>query len=554
MEAMEAMAATPNRRARPGTGTMDNPWEMLILRHMTTPLLSRRRRRLFPSRSMAMPIINALLCLVLAVALGACASANPRPGASRVEEDVANRTGHRVVWNSTDDNASLAAAASTRDVFRAPGSGGMIARQDVPAARHVQEVWEEPLSLERAIAIALTHNQELQARFEDIGVAQGKAAQASLAKAPVFSGERLFLEGASPGWVLSLAVDLASFLVLPLQRDLGEAEVRRVELGVTAAVLDCIREVREGWYGLVAAQQAHALLQDELLAAESAHEMAQRLRQAGNISELDLLTRRARHEEARLRLARSELAMAEAREQMNARLGLWGAAATWKTPALLPPVPQQELALDDIETLAVNASLDLAMARQNVEVAARELGLKEWTTVLPSLEAGLSRELETGDVLWKRGFSWSAPLLFTTPAYGTKAEGRAAIRREWRRYQAMAVVVRAAARASRLRLLAARQTLEYMEQVVAPLQHNITVQTQLQYNAMQLGVFDLLEAKRQELDRMRELVQARLDYWLARGRAEHLLAGRMIDEPSPLAFSRHKFEPLRLMDSPSGGS
>lgn len=460
-----------------------------------------------------------LLCLVL---LGACAGVDPGPAAQRVQEDVARRSGHAITWKRDADSAALGAAASTAEALRqeeAPASGD----PEAPPA----------LSLEQAVSLALQHNQDLQARFEELGVAQGQLAQATLAAAPTFSGDRMYLHGASPGWALSLAVDLAGLLLLPLRQGLGEAEVTRVELAATAAILDCIQQVRENWYALAAANQALAIALDELLAVEAAYEMSQRMREAGNISELELLVRRARYETVKLSIAKAETALLEAREGLNARMGLWGGAVIWEMPRELPPLPSEELPLDDVEARAVQVSLDLALARQEVVLGARELGLAEWATLLPSLSIGLDTKREPGDKDWQLGPSWSVPAFFLSSAQGSKAAGNAALRRDWRRYQAIAVNVRATARAARARLLFARQALDYHDQVVVPLHRNITTQTQLQYNAMQLGVFDLLDAKRQELEQRRARVQAGLEYWLARGRMEHLLAGRMTTGHSP---------------------
>jgi cobalt-zinc-cadmium efflux system outer membrane protein len=61
-----------------------------------------------------------------------------------------------------------------------------------------------------------------------------------------------------------------------------------------------------------------------------------------------------------------------------------------------------------------------------------------------------------------------------------------------------------------------------------PLAEQITAETQLQYNAMQLGVFQLLQAKQREIDTRRQSIAAQRDYWLARTELEQILAGRML--------------------------
>jgi outer membrane protein, heavy metal efflux system len=59
------------------------------------------------------------------------------------------------------------------------------------------------------------------------------------------------------------------------------------------------------------------------------------------------------------------------------------------------------------------------------------------------------------------------------------------------------------------------------------LYRRVTEQTQLMYNAMQVGVFELLEVKRQELEMERRAVQELKNYWIARAELEQLLSGRL---------------------------
>jgi len=60
-----------------------------------------------------------------------------------------------------------------------------------------------------------------------------------------------------------------------------------------------------------------------------------------------------------------------------------------------------------------------------------------------------------------------------------------------------------------------------------PLRERIVRETQLQYNAMQVGVFELLRAREQQIQAAIAYVDALLDYWLARIDLEQLLSGRV---------------------------
>jgi cobalt-zinc-cadmium efflux system outer membrane protein len=60
-----------------------------------------------------------------------------------------------------------------------------------------------------------------------------------------------------------------------------------------------------------------------------------------------------------------------------------------------------------------------------------------------------------------------------------------------------------------------------------PLRERIVNETQLQYNAMQLGVFDLLQAQERQIQAAVAYIETLLDYWLARTHFEQLLSGRL---------------------------
>ena len=70
---------------------------------------------------------------------------------------------------------------------------------------------------------------------------------------------------------------------------------------------------------------------------------------------------------------------------------------------------------------------------------------------------------------------------------------------------------------------------------VLPLRHQIVRETQLQYNAMRAGVFQLLQAKRDEIDAGREYVESLRDYWVARADLERAVGGRL---PATVASTR----------------
>jgi len=77
-------------------------------------------------------------------------------------------------------------------------------------------------------------------------------------------------------------------------------------------------------------------------------------------------------------------------------------------------------------------------------------------------------------------------------------------------------------------LLNAFKQHRYFQNVIIPLEEQITKETLLQLNAMQLGVFDLLLIKQKEIETKLKSIFSYRDYWMARTEVEMLLSGRMI--------------------------
>jgi hypothetical protein len=65
-----------------------------------------------------------------------------------------------------------------------------------------------------------------------------------------------------------------------------------------------------------------------------------------------------------------------------------------------------------------------------------------------------------------------------------------------------------------------------------PGQNHVTEQSLLQYNAMQLGVFQLLAARRDQLDAQLAYVETLREYWSDVAEIEALLQGRAVADES----------------------
>ena len=86
-------------------------------------------------------------------------------------------------------------------------------------------------------------------------------------------------------------------------------------------------------------------------------------------------------------------------------------------------------------------------------------------------------------------------------------------------------------------MLTARGVVEEYGKVVVPLRENVVRFSQEQYDAMVLGVYQLIQAKQAEFDAYREYIEAVRDYWIARSDLERAVGGRIGAPPPPVVNS-----------------
>lgn len=443
---------------------------------------------------------HSFTAVIASLAITGCASLSPDAAFDDVAAVVSERGGLRIHWNRGTEEDAKVTVAIAASLLRA-------------------------LTADTAVRIALLNNRSLQATYASLGVAQADLVQAGLLRNPIFDTFFRFPEG---GGAVSWHFEFLSLFALPLRKKVAESEFESARVRVAGAVLDHAERTRIAFYGLQAATQTTEMLRQVAASTEAAHELSTRLRRAGNITELARAQSRAVLEQARIDLADSEVAAATLREQLNILMGLWGPQTQWEIVDRLPPLPDEEIDLEKVESRAVARSLDLALARQKLVTLGRQLGVTQVTSIIPDFEVGV--EAERDDRAWEVGPGITLALPLFDQGQARRAAVRAAISGSRDEYAALAVRVRAQARAAHRNLLSSREKAVYYGEVILPLRQRIVAETLLQYNAMQLGTFQLLFAKQQQIDAGRRYIQSLHDYWIVRSTLEHILSGRFPGE------------------------
>ena len=244
-----------------------------------------------------------------------------------------------------------------------------------------------------------------------------------------------------------------------------------------------------------------------------------------NEGSLDLENERSLYEESRVAFVRAEATLAGQREHLTALMGLWGRRGNWTADARLPDPAPLPLWLNDLEGRALSRSLDLQILRHRVEASAKRANLSTLRGWVPELRGGVSAERDQEG--WGIGPAASLELPLFYQGQGQTGVALAEMRRDRKMYGETAVRIRAAARTAAVGLKAAADSADYYKRVLLPLRQRILNDTQLEYNAMSVGVFQLLQAKRDQIETARAYVDLLREYWRLRAEVEQLEAGRL---------------------------
>jgi outer membrane protein TolC len=388
----------------------------------------------------------------------------------------------------------------------------------------------EPLDADAAVRVALLANRELRASLRELGVARGQLLQAGLVPNP--RAEVELLPERSSQLELRVEYDITRAVLAPLRARALGPELEAARYRVAAAVVDLAYRVRLGYLRVQAAQQRLAIAQQALGALDAARIAARALSEAGNLPALDLATNEAAHDRAQVDVERIALDLASERERFTRLLGLANAPPTWQVQAPLLAAPEHPLAPEDLERRVLRANLDLRGARQHLIGLARRAGVARSEGLVPDItvdvhalsgapESGASNQRD-----WRFGGGVSVGLPLFDRQQGTALALDAAWRAGLERYYGMAADLRSEARELQQRVTSAHLRARKYQEVILPGQSRVTEQTLLQYNAMQLGVFQLLAARREELDTQLSYVDTLREYWSAVVEIEALLQGR----------------------------
>lgn len=419
--------------------------------------------------------------------LASCASVPRDAGANDVQQALKQRGGPAVEWRTqpaTVDDERIAA------------------------------MLQDELTPDEAVAIATVNNPRLQVTLAELGIARADLLEASTISNPVFEFEIRFPGEPYRPYELRLAQSLIELIQLPRRRALGRAAFDAAQMRVSSEVLQFAGDVRGAYFDVMAATQHVALSRTIADSAQTAADVAVRQHRAENITDLDLENEQALYEQAKLDLARAEQQLLLTRESLIRALGLRNANVEWRVPAAFPELPESELDQQNLERLAAAQRLDIAIARREMEVAQRQVPQTRLAVLEETvLDVHYEREPDGARTVGP-GLEFPIPIFNTGRAARTRAEAQYLRARHL--LNALEAESSSQLRAARNTLVEARARAEYYRDVVVPRRTRIVELTKLEHNAMLIGIFQLLQARQNEMQARRASIEAQREYWSAR--------------------------------------
>lgn len=453
--------------------------------------------------------------LAVPVILGGCVSATEYAsrdaGFSEVSARTSAATGKTSVWVQN----------------RAEAEG--------TAARVKTLMAKKTIDAETAVQVALLNNKGLQASYADLGQSAADAWQSTMLVNPRI-GVGLTGIGA-PGLEAFRAVEgviATNILALATHKrnvDIADAGFRKAQLAAALETLRLAAETRRAWITAVSAWERVTQLNQAVVAADAASELAKKLGEAGSMTKGAQAREHVFYAELTGQAAQARLEARLAKEELTRLMGLWGSDIDYQVPNRLPALPKALAKRDTIEAEALQRRIDLQMAKLDLEATAKSFKLTEATRYVTDLEilSGFETERELEDGKKRYETTGNIELEFVIPIFDS---GQARLRKAELGYMRAAnllaekaVNVRSEARSAYQAYRSTYDIARHYRNSVVPLRTKIEEESQLTYNGMITSTFELLADTREKVNSILLAVNAKRDFWLAEANLAPTLYG-----------------------------
>ncbi len=439
-----------------------------------------------------------VILISIIVSVSSCSVVNTTESFNEIQLKTDEKINSKIIWNQGEEKA-----------------------KEIELA--VNNLLGKTLSVSEVVQIALLNSPSIQATYEEVGIAQADLVQAGILQNPIFNIERRF-----PGKALELdiAQDFIDLLFIPLRTKVAENALEATKRKVVSEVIEHATKTKLAYYELQARMQELEMLQVVSQAMDASALVAKKIFHAGNIIELEMQNEQNLANEARIDLALAENDVIQERERLNVMMGLWGKNINWEIEKRLANPLKEDPDGTGLERLAISERLDLAAERKRLDAFGNNINLSGYGAMISEAVINLHSEIEPdGEVT--RGPSLQIPIPIFNQGNPQRVKALAIFRQKAAHFMQHSIEIRSEVRAKFSKMRTARKRTEFYQREVLPLKAKILEQTQLQYNGMFMSIFQLLQAKRDQIEAGRNFIDALKDYWIARTELELAVGGRI---------------------------
>lgn len=377
-----------------------------------------------------------------------------------------------------------------------------------------QATMAKPLDLRAVLDRAAENNPTLKVAYADLKLADASLVQAGALENPELQANILWSDARrSPLQEYSLSFNIVD--IFARGGRVRAAKWRReATLAKTwAKALELESSVKKAYYTVQGHIQGLEEQKVLLQLADLQAQLAQRQREAGNISELTLDGYRASFLQTKIEVYDREQALFTARQQLAKLVGDADGVATLEVDPVLADLPAlMQTRASELVVQALSERGDLKAQQLEFEALQVQRG-QQGLLLFDGLRLGYGYQRES-DLERLQGLTVTMPLPIFSQRQGQKALLEARLEKSKAIEQELSQEVISEVKLQLVRMVNARLKVEELEKLV-PLRQNILRLTQLEVNAMLKGTYDLLMARGGTSLATLTLADAKADYWRA---------------------------------------
>lgn len=427
-----------------------------------------------------------LYLFIASLFLSGCATVETKEEWQRIDLFSVEKTGMNILWHKNGDDERL-----IKD--------------------EIKKLLSDGLSMEDSIRIALLNNKKLQAAFEEIGIAKADLVQAGLLANPDLSLLFRFpFGGGKTGIEAGGLLNISDLWQIPVKKKVAASRLEVVINQIFERILDVVKEVKTAYIDYASL----SLIRDEIeRMKDTIEEWKDHLiyrERFGFTRAIDIYFAEAILTNMEIDFSKTESELIMARYRLNRIMGLrdnqWEIDQNLKFLEVVPSLPS----LDSLISDALKKRPDLQMKRAQVEEARRILSL-ERSRIFNNVRAGIAYEKGVdGEETIGPELGIQIPLFDQNQARIVRAEFR--LRQAEKDLEARIDEVREDISTSFERLSFLRQQINLLKEKIIPAREAAVAYAEKYFNAMELNMLFVLEAKKNLIEAKKSYLNALKDY------------------------------------------